>query len=154
MALEAVESGDGGLLVGPIGAVDLHYFIQHATEAGRLQDTREVDQSAETAGGVGATGEAEQEDFVAGVVVVSEEAIAVDDVVIQPGSAESASDLFPRTGTHTAPVIQDLAHTLRIHRRNGSQEFDDVGNLVAFVVGVPGAVQAENKTPFGHDRVL
>src|SRR5690606_26145377 len=96
-------------------------------------------------GGVGAAGEPEQIDLVARVVVVTEKAEAVDDVGIQSCSAEPAADLLSIAGTHTAAVVEDLAGAPAVYRWYGAQQFDDVGDLVALVVGVPGAVQAEDE---------
>src|SRR5690606_2873088 len=108
-----------------------------------------VDQAGEATGGVGTAGETEQIDLVAGVVVVTEKAEAVDDVGIQSCSAEAAANLLSIAGTHTAAVVEDLAGAPAVHRWYGAQQLDHIGDLVALVVGVPGAVQAQDKAA-GH----
>ena len=108
-----------------------------------------VDQAGEATGGVGTAGETEQIDLVAGVVVVTEKAEAVDDVGIQSCSAEAAANLLSIAGTHTAAVVEDLAGAPAVHRWYGAQQLDHIGDLVALVVGVPGAVQAQDEAA-GH----
>src|SRR5690606_18440411 len=148
MTMDIRDAVDGGLFLLPAEsavAPDIQQLFQWSAQAGGAEDAGQVDQPCETAGGVGAAGEAEQIDLVAGVVVVTEKAEAVDDVGIQSCSAEAAADLFSIAGTHTAAVVEDLAGASAVHRWYGAQQFDDVGDLVALVVGVPGAVQAEDE---------
>ena len=158
MSLQVLDGGNGRYSCVVVGvlvrAANVQQLIQWIAEAGGVEYAGEVDQPRETAGGVGASGEAEEVDFIARLVVVAEKAVAVDDVVIQPGAAEAAAHLVSFGGADAAAVVENLAGAVVRDRWDGAQQFNDVGYLAAFVVGVPGAVQAEDEPTFGHDLLL
>src|SRR5690554_6412856 len=148
MTMDIRDAVDGGLLLFSAEravAPDVQQLFQWPAQTGGAEDAGQVDQPGEAAGGVGAAGEAEQVDLVAGVVVVTEKAEAVDDVGIQSCSAEAAADLFSIAGAYATAVVEDLAGAPAVHRWYGAQQLDHIGHLVALVVGVPGAVQAEDE---------
>src|SRR5690554_399319 len=148
MTMDIGDPVDGGPFLIPAEsavAPDIQQLFQWPAQTGGAEDAGQVDQAGEATGGVGAAGETEQIDLVAGIVVVTEKAEAVDDVGIQSCSAEAAADLLSIAGAYAAAVVEDLAGAPAVHRGYGAQQFDDVGHLVALVVGVPGAVQAEDE---------
>src|SRR5690554_6604722 len=148
MTMDIRDAVDGGLLLFSAEravAPDVQQLFQWPAQTGGAEDAGQVDQPGEATGGVGAAGEAEQVDLVAGVVVVTQKAEAVDDVGIQSAAAEAAAYFLSVAGAHTSAVVEDLAGPPAVHRGYGAQQFDDVGHLVALVVGVPGAVQAEDE---------
>src|SRR5690606_12043142 len=114
-------------------------------QTGGAEAAGQVDQPGEAAGGVGAAGAPVQIDLVAGVVVVTEEAEAVADVGIHSCAAAAAAALFSIARAHPAAVPAALARASAVHRWYGAQQLDHIGDLVALVVGVPGAVQAEDE---------
>src|SRR5690606_31149924 len=152
MTMDIRDAVDGGLLLFSAECAvppDFQQSFQWPAQTGGAEDAGQVDQPGEAAGGVGAAGEPEQIDLVAGVVVVTEKAVAVDDVGIQSCSAEAAADLFSIAGAYATAVVEDLAGAPAVHRWYGAQQLDHIGDLVALVVGVPGAVQAQDEAA-GH----
>src|SRR5690606_7276726 len=138
MTMDIRDAVDGGLLLFSAECAvppEIQQFLQCTAQTGGAEDAGQVDQPGEAADGVGAAGEPEQIDLVVGVVVVTEKAEAVDDVGIQSCSAEAAADLFSITGAYATAVVEDLAGAPAVHRGYGAQQFDDVGHLVALVVG-------------------
>src|SRR5690554_619838 len=152
MTMDIRDAVDGGLLFFSAECAvppDIQQLFQWPAQTGGAEDAGQVDQPGEAAGGVGAAGEAEQIDLVAGVVVVTEKAEAVDDIGIQSAAAEAAAYFLSVAGAHATAVVEDLAVAPAVHGGNGAQQLDHVSDLVALVVGVPGAVQAEDEAA-GH----
>src|SRR5690554_2878099 len=131
MTMDIRDAVDGGLFLLPAEcavAPDIQQLFQWPAQTGGAEDAGQVDQPGEAAGGVGAAGEAEQIDLVAGVVVVTQKAVAVDDIGIQSCSAEAAADLFAIAGAYATAVAEDLADAPAVYRRYGAQQLDDVGD--------------------------
>src|SRR5690606_29156555 len=110
MTMDIRDAVDGGLLLFSAEcavAPDIQQLFQWPAQTGGAEDAGQVDQPCETAGRVGAAGEAEQIELVAELEGVTEKTEAVDDVGIQSCSAAASAGRFSIPGDHTPAVVED-----------------------------------------------
>ena len=108
-----------------------------------VEQPHPAEEAAQAAGRVGAAREAEDEDLVAGLPPVAQEAVGLADVARQPQTQHPALDLL----SGGRPDAGDVLHLLR--QRVGVLAlavFTDPVNMRLIVRVVPGAVAADNQT--------
>lgn len=117
------------------------------------QNAAVVDHPAEAAGGVRASAESEQENLVAGLVVVHQKAIAIHHILFEAIARGTGADLIV-VGANAPVIKHHLFHPLTIRRPNGAGELQHIGwKVLAEVLlgAVPGALKADSDAFYGGD---
>ena len=116
----------------------------------RGQQVALADHADGAAHGVGATGEAEQEDIVARLVILRDELVRLPHVVGEPDPecpSEHAVDEI--TGAHALIVVNALHDAVAVLRQHPAREFHHVGRAyhaaVRLVRRIPRAVAADDE---------
>jgi hypothetical protein len=130
------------------------------TDAGDLvpaESPAVADQAGGAAGDVRAAAEAEEEQFVAGLVVLDDEVAGCLDVTRQAHAECLASQALSRPGSQSQLVVDPLLDFVLGLAVDPEDDPGDVGGTrlaVAFLVSrIPGAVAAQHRT-FEHGRPL
>jgi hypothetical protein len=119
-----------------------------------LENARIADQPGEAAHGVSAAAEAEEVKLVAGLIVVDEEAVAIDHILEQPRAKCSADKAPGEIRADAGLVMDDLRYAAASFRSQGSSDLEHIGRrgpaFVRIVFSVPGSVGADDEFS-GHD---
>ena len=92
-----------------------------------LENTRIADQPGEAARGVSAAAEAEEVKLVAGLIVVDEEAVAIDHILEQPRAKCSADKAPGEIRADAGLVVDDLRYVVASFRSQRPTDLEHIG---------------------------
>ncbi len=128
---------------GALGALTIELVgLVHSLGALAPEQAAVADEPRQGANGVGAAAEAEQEELIAGLVVVHDEAIAIHDVLVDAG-AGGATAYSIAFGAHALVVIDDLLGAGLTIRSDAACQTQYVCGVIAFGT-LPGTIGADD----------